>query len=53
MVVHVLIRERSRSDCVGEVAWKGKVPGSPFTLKFPLGNRPYSYECLDFDSNWP
>ncbi|KAF9737534.1 hypothetical protein PMIN01_05313 [Paraphaeosphaeria minitans] len=51
--VQMLMRERSGSDCTGKVAWSGKIPSGLSQLKFPFGQQPYSYECLDFESNWP
>ncbi|KAF2448978.1 hypothetical protein P171DRAFT_482017 [Karstenula rhodostoma CBS 690.94] len=41
------------SKCEGDVAWAGKIPPGSFQLTFPFRHQPYSYECLDFDSNWP
>jgi hypothetical protein len=45
--------ERRSADCEGAVAWRGKVPAGNWILNFIRGDEPYSYECLDYDSDWP
>jgi hypothetical protein len=48
-----LMLERRGPDCDGAVEWKGKLPPGNWVVNFFFGDEPYSYECLDFDSDWP
>jgi hypothetical protein len=49
----MLMLERRGPDCDGAVEWKGKLPPGNWVVNFFFGDEPYSYECLDFDSDWP